>query len=67
MDTYNEIETDQDMIELANMIRDICHLQDDDKQDVMAAVKTNRKVCLFYQAPISQTQIIWNISSCISN
>ena len=51
MDTYNEIETDQDMIELANMIRDICHLQDDDKQDVMAVVEIDKQVYLFCKQP----------------
>ena len=31
MDTYDEIETDQDRIELFNLIQTICHLQDDEK------------------------------------
>ena len=54
MDTYGAIKTDQYGIEPAKMIRTICNLQYGEKQDVMAAVETNKKVYLFYQAP-SQT------------
>ena len=51
MDKYDAIETDQDGIELANMIWTICHLQDDEKQYVMAAAETNKHVYMFYQEP----------------
>ena len=50
MDKYDAIETDQYGIYLDNLIRTICHLQDDDKQDVMATAKTEKQVYLFYQA-----------------
>ena len=51
MDKYDTTEIYQDRIELAKLIRTICHLQDDDKQYVMAAVETNKQVYMFYQAP----------------
>ena len=51
MDTYDAIETDQDSIEPAKLIRDIYHLHDDDKQDGMDKVETNKQVYLFYKAP----------------
>ena len=41
MDTYDVIYIGKDGIELTNLIRSVCHLQDNDKQDVMAAVETN--------------------------
>ena len=50
MDIYGIIEIYQDMIELAKLIRTICHLQYDDKQDAMTTVETNKQVYLFYQA-----------------
>ena len=40
MEKYNKIETDQYGIEIANMIRTIFHLQDDEKKYVMSAVET---------------------------
>ena len=39
---YDAIETDQEGIESSYTIRTICHLQDDDKQDVVAIVKTEK-------------------------
>ena len=39
---YDAIETDQEGIESSYTIRTICHLQDDDKQDIMSAVETNK-------------------------
>ena len=51
MDKYYAIETYQDGIELANLIRNICHTQGDNKQDVMAALETNNKVYMLYQSP----------------
>ena len=51
MDKYDAIETDQDGIKLSNPIRNICHLQDYNKQDLMAAVETNKQGYMFYQAP----------------
>ena len=51
MDKYDAIETDQYGIYLDNLIRTICHLQDDDKQDVMAAVEIDKQLYMFYQAP----------------
>ena len=51
MDKYDVIETDQESIELENLIWTICHLQDDNKQYVMDTVKNNKQVYMFYQAP----------------
>ena len=51
MDKYDAIETYQCRIEISNLIQTICHLQDDNKQDAMAAVEKNKKVYLFYQVP----------------
>ena len=42
---------DKDGIELAKLIRDICHLQYDKKQDSIASVETNNQVYQFYQSP----------------
>ena len=50
MNTYDVIETDQHGIDLAKLIWNICHLQDDDKQDIMAAVEIDNQVYLLYQA-----------------
>ena len=50
MDTYNTIKINQDGIKIAKIIRSVCHLQENDKQDVMVAVETNKQVYLFYQA-----------------
>ena len=41
METYDEIETKQDGIDLAKLIHSMCHLQDDDKQDDMVVAETN--------------------------
>ena len=51
VETYDLIETNQDEIEIANLIRSICHLKCEDKQDVMDAVETDKHVYLFYQGP----------------
>ena len=51
IDTYDVIEIDQDGIELANLIRNIYHLQDYKTQDIMAEGETNKRVYLFYQSP----------------
>ena len=51
MDTYDGIETDQDGINLANIIHNVCHIQDNNKQYIMAAVKTNKHVYLFFHGP----------------
>ena len=51
MYTYYVIETNQDKIEISNLIRTIWPLQDDNKQDFIASVETYKKVYLFYQAP----------------
>ena len=51
MDTYGVIETYKDWIDLANLIRTIWHLQNDDKQVIMATVETNKKVYILYQVP----------------
>ena len=51
MDTYVAIETCQDIIKLENIIRSVCYLQDNNKQDIMAAVKTNKQVYLFCHYP----------------
>ena len=42
------IEVDQDGIEPANMIRTMCHPQDDDKQDAMTVVGKNKQLHMFY-------------------
>ena len=42
MDTYDVIETNQDAIDISKLIRNICHLQDDNRQDVMDAVEINK-------------------------
>ena len=42
MGKYDIIKTDKDGIEISKLIRTICHLQDDDKQDIMSAVETNK-------------------------
>ena len=44
------------------MIRTICHLQDDNKQDVMAAVETDKQVYMFYRGPYQSMWIAWNLS-----
>ena len=49
MDTCNIIDTDQEIIELENIIQTVCHLQDNNKQDVMETVETEKQVYLFYQ------------------
>ena len=41
MDTYDVIKTDQDGIELSNIIHTTFHLQDDNKQDIMSVVETD--------------------------
>ena len=41
MYTCDAIETDQDRIDLENILCHICHLKYDNKQDVMAMVETN--------------------------
>ena len=41
METQNSIETDQDSIEITNIIHNVCRLQDENKQDFKAAVETN--------------------------
>ena len=51
MDIYDLIEMDQDGIDPAKMICNICHLQDDNKQDVIDALETNKQVYMFYQEP----------------
>ena len=33
------------------IVYSICHLQDDDKQDVMDVVENDKQVYLFYQPP----------------
>ena len=38
METYDSIETNQDGVDLAKLIHSICLLQDDENQEVMAAV-----------------------------
>ena len=40
---------DQDFIDLENLIRSAWNLQDDDKQDVMAAVETDKPIYMFYK------------------
>ena len=42
MYTYDAIETDKDSIDLSKMIRTICYLQDDNKQDAMTPVETDK-------------------------
>ena len=49
MDKYEEVEKYRDGIELAEMIRNICYLQDDDKQDIMDVLETDKQVYMFYQ------------------
>ena len=56
MDKYDEIGTNQDQIDLSNMIRTICHLQEDNKQDAIAAAEKDKQVYLFYQAPYQSNQ-----------
>ena len=56
MDTYDANEKDQDGIEIAYMIWNICHLQDDEKQYAMDAVETDKQVRLFYQSPYHSKQ-----------
>ena len=51
MDTYETIENDQYGIEIVNLIQTVCHVQDDDKQYVMASVETYKQVYLFYKSP----------------
>ena len=51
MDNYGVIKTDQDGIKLSKIIHSVCHLQDDNKQDIMAAAKTNKRVYLFCHYP----------------
>ena len=51
MDTYDVVEMDQDRIEISKVICTIYHLQDDDKQDVMESVETDKQLYLLYQAP----------------
>ena len=51
MDKYENTEIYQYGIEIAKLIRTICHLQDGNKQDVMDEVKTDKQVFMFYQAP----------------
>ena len=51
MYTYDAIETDKDSIDLSKMIRTICYLQDDNKQDAMFAVEIDNQLYLFYKAP----------------
>ena len=50
VDKYNVIETYQDEIEIAKMIRNICHLQDENIQGVMVAVEMDKQLYLFYKA-----------------
>ena len=51
MDTYDKIKINQDGIELAKLILSICHLQHDDRQDVMVTMENYKQVYLFYQSP----------------
>ena len=53
MDKYYAIETDQDRIGLANMTQTICHLKDDNKNDVMAELKQINKHISSIMHPIS--------------
>ena len=57
-DTYDLIEIDQDGIDLSNLIRNIFHLQGDDKQDVMDAVESYKQVYMFYRAPY-QSNVVY--------
>ena len=56
MDTYYITRTDQDEIELAKMIWNICPLQDDEKEEIMSVVETNMQVYLLYQAPYNSNE-----------
>ena len=56
MNTYDKIETDQDGIDLANLIRTIWHLQDDVKKDIISAVETNKQLYLFDQNPYQSNE-----------
>ena len=51
MDKYDAIETYQCRIEISNLIQTICHLQDDNKQEVVAAVETNKQAYMFDKSP----------------
>ena len=42
---------DQYFIELEKLICSAWHLQDNEKQDVMAVVETDKQVYMFYQEP----------------
>ena len=66
MDTYDTIEMDQYRIDIAKLIRTICHLQDYDKKYFMAEVETNKKYIYFIIPIISQTNITWKLSRRIS-
>ena len=44
-------ETYQGGIDIYKPIRAICHLQDDDKQDIMAIVETYKQLYLLYWEP----------------
>ena len=53
MDKCNIFEMYQDEIELAKLIRTICHPLDDDKQYFMAVVETDKQDYLFNPTPLS--------------
>ena len=51
VDTYKEIETNQYGINIENLIHSVCHIQDENKQDVIMPVETVKQVYLLYQSP----------------
>ena len=47
MEDFKKTDIDQYFINMANLIWSAWHLQDDDKQDIMAAVETDKHVYMF--------------------
>ena len=51
MYNYDTIKTDQYVIEIANLIRSVFHLQSNDKKYVMDTIEINNQVYLFHHTP----------------
>ena len=51
MENYKTIDMDKKGIDTDKLIISDCHLQEDDKQDDMSEVETDKQVHLLYQAP----------------
>ena len=50
-ESYDTIETDQDRVDLEKLTHSIWHIQDDEKQDAMVVMETNKQFYLTYHRP----------------